>query len=223
MKREHRMPRWKRNLIKIPIIVSLSIASFVGVACFASWVDGKSVKYVSYLDGYELRQIGGKPETITKEQYKATKDSIKQEAGNSRICIFPDTIPGESSDFYYFAENVKLRNGRTDRWELYLSCIWSDEQFAFEYDRLRSAEGHKVSPLFSNNLFPYPASVFYFWSATYIYALFDESLKRIYYIAFSEVGHISNIVFDRSLAPAKSLLDSDVASQAPFGKFSCDS
>lgn len=191
-----------RLLVKAAIIVSVSILGFAGIWLYCGFVNELSLKYVDDLRGYPLSQIQGTLGTVDDGTY-SERMSLLREFNPCYSAIFPEHISDGESKFFFFAETVKTWRNCFDRWEVYLSCEWSEEKYAFEKARLENHSDRSADSLKRDDLFALCAFVYEYSSGRFAYTLFDESTFSIHYVFLCEVGSIEDIVFDRLYAPTK--------------------
>ena len=228
-----------RKRTKIALIVSLSVIGshilFLGAYFTIDWLCfDLPLKLTEDLRGYPLSVIQGSPERISQDEWNETLARMSERFPSNYLALvgfWPQEIPEEGTESFFFHEDVKYRNKSSPRDEWYLSCVWDSARFQAEKERLLSISGpfikgilptfHEKKALGSQDLFPLPACIFvYNDQAIFQYAIFDEVELRIHYIFLDEIGSLDSIVFDKNLAPTKRTIDSDIARDAFSGYYS---
>ena len=193
-------------IIVIPLLIFLSF----GVPYIIVYSE-LSFSLLDSLKNYDLSPISGEIIQLSQNDYFNKMSTINNEINT--YSVFPNAAPKDGVYFFYYGENVKKSHSFIDRAELYVSCKWDKEEFKEEKTRLETYSGkNEKKPLKSNNLFPLPSFIFSYSNGYFFYSLVDDSNQQIFYIICMEIGTLESVVFDKSLAPSKSLLNSDVSS-----------
>jgi len=149
-------------------------------------------------------KIQGNLYEISKADYN--KEEIKT---RSQKNIFPQELNCIENKYFNYCKQVKSDYGKTYRTEVYLECIYDEEIFSNEINRLESFSGKYKNVVFVEDLFSLPAYIaIYNSSGQFEYALFDSKDNKIIYIYLHDIGRFDNIVFDFEYAPKKLLRDS---------------
>lgn len=212
-----------RRFVKIIIIIAVVVLAWPLAFLSVAFLDSLIILDIDSLNLYKNRftKVTGEPTFVTKSLYLDKIGDMKNQLGKGiKTHLCPDEVSEDGAYFYYFGETVKPNRTFIDRFEIYISCKWNDEEFVQEKSRLSSLMGpNKARPLFSNDLFPLPSYIFVYGDGEYKYALVDENNKTIYYICLVEVS-FKELVFDNSFAPKKPLWNSDLFGKVPIsGEF----
>lgn len=142
----------------------------------------------------------GKAEVITDTDCYLEKENFQ---GKSGLKLFPDEIDSvQSATYYYYYRDKFLDNSA----QIYLRCIYSEEEFQKECDRLTqitvSYRGETHTPQY--NIGDYKMPTYEAIRAAdhcYEYALVDEKNHSIEYI-FLQFIPAKNVVFSQDKLPA---------------------
>ena len=213
-------PNWKKHLVRAAVLVPLGIAAWIGGINLLTWSRSLYNEYWRS-DPSLLEPIKGAPQSVLEADYLVSVDSFYANIRWHSARIFPKSLPNGAAAFFLHSESVKGKIKSHDRWEVFLECAWSPEEFTKERERLSCFSIKGKAPLLSNDLFPLPSCVFiYNDNSIFEYAIFSEDSSTVYYVSLSDVGPLAkNIVFDFSLAPTKRLVDSDVASAVKLNSY----
>lgn len=141
----------------------------------------------------------GNEEVVTDAECYLDKEKFQ---GNSGLKVFPDQIDVEGTEKYYYSYQDKFLDSSA---QIYLRCVYSEEEFQKELDRLSQASlSHEGEVhMLQYNTTNYKAPAYEAIRAAdhcYEYALLDESEGIIEYI-FLQFTPEKEIVFDQSSLP----------------------
>lgn len=204
---ERQKTRQLKRGTKVLLIIFVGLFTFLGIWTTVYFVNVSSLTYVDDLNGYSLSRIKGSVELVDVDEYSAKIAPLLSQKNPVYGAMFPELIPNSGVAGFFYAETVKPTRNYFDRWEVYVCCKWSEDEYINEKTRLENFDGMGGGPFFRTDLFPFPSLVYTYQSGKFLYALLDEPTFSIHYIYLCEVGTIDNIVFDKKLAPTKPLLN----------------
>ena len=196
-----------RNVVRGLIIGGSSTLAFFLVIFITFYIQHRTLEFSDLLKGYELTPITGQPIEMTQEEYDESISTFDNFI-YSPVYFFPETISSENSFFLYYENAKREYHSDVSRYEVYLLCKWTEEEFNNEKTRLMCtvAQSRDSSTVYSEDLFPLPAFVYlYNHGSEFEYVLLDEINHEIRYISFCEIGNKNNIVFGLKYAPQKTL------------------
>ena len=199
-----------RNVVRGLIIGLSSNLIYLLIVFLIVFFDSQILKFSS-LEEYKLTPITGQSVEVTQDEYDESISTLDKFIFESPVYFFPKTISSENS-FFLFYESISREPDTSvpaSRYELYLLCKWTEEEFNNEKTRLMctAPQSRYDSLIYSENLFPLPAFVYLYnnFFTEFRYVLLDEINYEIRYISFREIGNKNNFVFDLKYVPQKSL------------------